>query len=100
MTTTAQEPAALPGEVWRVSIRDTVCAVMPDEIRVWWRGAWDVVPLSASERNEVLRSWAQHERARAEKAERSLCHVCWSMMMGLEAFQRAWAKTGVGNASP
>lgn len=72
----APEAPTLEGEMWRVAIRDTVCVVMPcNEIRVWWRGGWDIVPLSASEREEVLRAWIMHERARAEQVESTLAEV-------------------------
>ena len=59
MSMSKQEAPALPGELWRVVIRDTVCVVLPDAIRVWWCDRWDMPALSASEREEAMHSVAR-----------------------------------------
>jgi len=73
-------PPALPDEVWRVTIRDTVCAVLEGHrLAVWWHGGWDVHPLSANERQEVLWAWAEHGAlvAAAERAARKAEEDVW-----------------------
>lgn len=71
-------PPALPGEVWRgvVGARDAAVCLDEDMTEAWvWNArlaVWDDV--SARDSGPILRAWALHERARAEKAEADAAH--------------------------